>query len=266
MAARLVKRTIVFDRNSNRPNPVDPRAAGPTYGWGTPNTLSQDKAAVVPREGFLTMSFVWMFLALLVSAGSAWFVMTNPAALEKVAGAWIVLIIVELVLVFAISLLINRIGAMPALGLLFAYALINGLVLGVIVLIYIGTIGVAGVVSAFAGAAAIFAGAAVYGVVTKRDLTSLGGLLFMGLIGLVVVMLVQTFFFPASGLFSMLIGIVGVLIFTGLTAYDVQRIQKGQMPGIKSRESASVVGALALYLDFVNLFLMLLRIFGSNRN
>jgi FtsH-binding integral membrane protein len=257
----------VFDRNSNRSNPIEPQAPGSPIGWATPNTLSTGvRATAVPHEGFLTMSFVWMFVALLVSSASAWFVMNNAVALQKVTGAFFILFIVEIGLVVAISALINRIGAVPALALLFAYALINGLVLGVIVLNYIGAIGTAGVVSAFAGASAIFGGAALYGAVTKRDLTSLGGILFMGLIGLIVVMLVQTFLFPASGLFSMLIGVVGVLIFTGLTAFDVQRIQKGQMPGIKDRESASVIGALALYLDFVNLFLMLLRIFGSSRN
>lgn len=255
----------MFDRNSNRSN-LPPQAGSP-YGWATPNTLGEGvRSTAIPREGFLTMSFVWMFLALLVSAASAWFVMTNPAMLEKVAGAFLILFIVEIGLVLAISGLINRIGAVPALGLLFAYALINGLVLGVIVLMYAGRVGVPGVVSAFAGASAIFAGAALYGGITKRDLTSIGGILFMGLIGLVVTSLVQVFFFPGSGTFSVIIGIVGVLIFTGLTAFDVQRIKEGRMPGIKNRESASVVGALALYLDFVNLFLMLLRIFGSSRN
>jgi FtsH-binding integral membrane protein len=114
------------------------------------------------------------------------------------------------------------------------------------------------------GAAAIFGGAAVYGAVTKRDLTSLGGILFMGLIGLVVVMIVQLFFFSDNNLASLAIGVIGVLIFTGLTAWDVQRIKNGQVAGINS-ESASVMGALALYLDFVNLFLFLLRIFGSSR-
>ena len=212
------------------------------------------------------MSFVWMFLALLISAGSAWFVMTNEVALQKVTGAFLILFIVEIGLVLAISGLINRIGALPALALLFAYALINGLVLGVIVLLYTGNGGVPGVVSAFAGASAIFAGAALYGGVTKRDLTSLGGILFMGLIGLLVTMLVQVFLFPGSSTLSLAIGVVGVLIFTGLTAYDVQRIKEGRMPWIKNRESASVVGALALYLDFVNLFLMMLRIFGGSRN
>lgn len=256
----------MFDRNTNQSN-VPPQAPGASYGLATPNTLAQGvRAAVVPREGFLTMSFVWMFLALLISAGSAWFVMSNQAALEKVTGAFFVLFIVEIGLVLAISGLINRIGTMPALALLFAYALINGLVLGVIVLMYAGRVGVPGVVSAFAGASAIFAGAALYGGVTKRDLTGLGGILFMGLIGLIVTSLVQVFLFPGSGTLSVIIGIVGVLIFTGLTAFDVQRIKEGRMPWIKNRESASVVGALALYLDFVNLFLMLLRVFGGSRN
>ena len=256
----------MFDRNPNRNN-VPVQGQGSPYGWTAPNTLTQGAQVVaVPREGFLTMSFVWMFLALLISAGSAWFVMTNQAALEKVTGAFLILFIVEIGLVFAISGLINRIGTMPALALLFAYALINGLVLGVIVLIYAGRVGVPGVVSAFAGASAIFAGAAVYGGITKRDLTSLGGILFMGLLGLIVTSLVQVFLFPGSGTLSLVIGVVGVLIFTCLTAYDVQRIKEGRMPWIKNRESASVVGALALYLDFVNLFLMLLRIFGGSRN
>jgi FtsH-binding integral membrane protein len=121
-----------------------------------------------------------------------------------------------------------------------------------------------GVVTAFLGASAIFGGAAIYGAVTKRDLTSLGGILTMGLIGLIVVMLVQVFLFSASGPLNLAIGALGVVVFTGLTAWDVQRIRNGQVLGINS-ESASVMGALALYLDFVNLFLFLLRIFGSSR-
>jgi FtsH-binding integral membrane protein len=268
----------VFNQDPNRPDRPDRyQSPGAPQGspWGspapgsvTPNTLGAGvRTGAVPREGFLTLSFIWMFLALLVSAGAAYLVMNNVAVIQKVSGAFIVLIIVELVLVVAITGLINRIGAIPALALLFVYAAINGLVLGVIVYAYShSALGVQGVVSAFAGSSAIFGGAAVYGVATKRDLTGLGGILFMGLIGLLVVMLVQIFLFPGSGIASLLIGIVGVLIFTGLTAFDVQRIQKGAMPGIKDRESASVIGALALYLDFVNLFLFMLRIFGSSRN
>ncbi len=148
-----------------------------------------------------------------------------------------------------------------------------GLTLGVIVASYTAEVNpvtgaityeMSGVITAFLGASAIFAGAAVYGAVTKRDLTSLGGILFMGLIGLIVVMLVQVFLFPGAGWLNLAIGVVGVLIFTGRTAWDVQRIRNGQVAGVNA-ESASVMGALALYLDFVNIFLFLLRIFGSSR-
>ena len=164
-----------------------------------------------------------------------------------------------------INFAITRISSALALGLFFVYALSMGLVLGVIVLAPIcRRIGVSGVVSAFAGAAAVFGGAAVYGVVTKRDLTSLQGILFMGLLGLIVVMFVQIFLFPGNSMANLLIGIVGVLLFTGITAWDVQRLKNGTMPNI-NKDSATVLGALALYLDFINLFLFMLRIFGSSR-
>jgi FtsH-binding integral membrane protein len=255
------------------PNDPDPlyRAqtpSGAAAGAGrtvTPNTLSEGvRVGAAPREGFLTASFVWMFVGVLLSGLSAAFVMNDVALMERVADLWLFLLIGQLVLVFAISALITRIPSIVALGLFFVYALAMGLTLGVIVYAYIGSIGMSGVVSAFAGAAAIFGGAAVYGAVTRRDLTSLGGILFMGLLGLVVVMFLQLFFFADSSTASLIIGILGVVIFTGLTAWDVQRIRNGLVPGI-DKDSASVMGALALYLDFVNLFLFMLRIFGSSR-
>jgi uncharacterized protein len=274
----------VFDRNPNQPDRYDPGRQPPPpqgtpYGWGagapgTPGTTGNQGlpgavsvTGAVAREGFLTMSFVWMFLALVLSAVAASVVMTNEAALRFVLGAFWIFIIAELALVVAIGLVINRIGSIPGLALLFVYALLNGATMGIVVLAYTaGPAGVSGVVSAFLGASAIFGGAALYGVVTKRDLTGLGGILFMGLLGLIVVSVVQLLFFPANGAFSFAIGVVGVIIFTVLTAYDVQRINKGGLEWIKTRESASVVGALHLYLDFVNLFLMLLRVFGSSRD
>jgi uncharacterized protein len=218
----------------------------------------------VPREGFLTGSFVWMFVGVLLSAVSAGVVLNNPDLQERIVELWLPLLIGQLVLVFAISFLITRISSVLALGLFFVYALTMGLVLGVIVLAYVGTMGINGVVSAFVGAAAIFGGAALYGVATKRDLTSLGGILFMGLIGLIVVMFVQIFLFADSSTASLIVGILGVAIFTGLTAWDVQRLKNGALPNI-NKDSATVMGALALYLDFVNLFLFMLRIFGSSR-
>jgi hypothetical protein len=225
---------------------------------------AQPIVATAPREGFLTGSFVWMFVGVLLSAVSAAFVMGNEQLQQQVVEWWLLLFIGQLGLVMAISFLIQRISPVVALGLFFVYALTMGLTLGVIVLAYVGTIGISGVVSAFAGAAGIFGGAALYGVVTKRDLTSLGGILFMGLIGLLVVMFLQIFFFADSSMASLLIGILGVVIFTGLTAWDVQRLKNGAIPGI-NKDSATVLGALTLYLDFVNLFLFMLRIFGSSR-
>jgi FtsH-binding integral membrane protein len=239
-----------------------------------PNTL-RDQVIVssAPREGFLTGSFVWMFVGLLLSAIAAYFVMTSPTLLQTVSDMWLILLIGQLGLVFGIMFLIARIPSIVALGLFFVYALTMGLVLGVIVYQFtydptapgnISQSGMAGVVSAFAGAAAIFGGAALYGFVTKRDLTKLGGILFMGLIGLIVVMFVQIFLFPGSSVMNLLIGVVGVGIFTGLTAWDVQRLKEGKMPNV-NKESATVMGALMLYLDFINLFLFMLRIFGSSR-
>ena len=116
---------------------------------------------------------------------------------------------------------------------------------------------------AFVGAAGIFGAAALCGLVTGRDLTSLGGILFAGLIGIVIASLANIF--VGGDELSFIIGIVGVVLFTGLTAYDVQRIKDGRMAYVQNPESASVLGALALYLDFVNIFEMLLRLTGSQR-
>ena len=253
---------------SNSDDPLNrAQAPGSLTGSGTASQSTAQAGAIVssvPREGFLTGSFVWMFVGVLLSAVAAGVVMGNPDLLAQIAELWLPLLIGQLVLVFAISFLITRISPVIALGLFFVYALTMGLVLGVIVTAYVGTMGMNGVVSAFLGAAAIFGGAAFYGAVTKRDLTSLGGILFMGLIGLIVVMFVQLFFFADSSAASLIIGILGVGIFTGLTAWDVQRLKNGAMPNI-NKDSATVMGALALYLDFVNLFLFMLRIFGSSR-
>jgi len=230
-----------------------------------PNTLSDGViVSSQPREGFLTGSFTWMFVGVLLSAVTAAFVMNSPQLLLQVQDMWLFLLIGQLGLVFGITFLITRISPIVALALFFVFALTMGLTLGVIVFAYVGIIGMSGVVSAFAGAAAIFGGAAVYGYATKRDLTSLGGILFMGLLGLIVVMFLQIFFFADSSTMSIIIGVLGVVIFTGLTAWDVQRLKNGAMPNI-NKDSATVMGALALYLDFINLFLFMLRIFGSSR-
>ena len=209
-------------------------------------------------QAFLTQAFVWMFAGLIVSAGVAFFVQSNERLLGFAADNFLVLIIAQLALVVVISWGINRISATVALGLFFVYAATLGLTIGLIVSGFTGS----SVVTAFLSASAMFGAAAIYGHVTKRSLAGLGGILFMGLIGLIVASVLNVFL--ASGPLSLIISIVGVVIFTALTAYDVQRIQNGDLAiQTGSMEKAAVIGALHLYLDFVNLFLFFLRIFGG---
>ncbi len=210
------------------------------------------------QAAFLTHAFVWMFVGLLVSAAVAWATLGNRALLEFASENMMILFIAQLAMVFVISGAINRISATVALGLFFIYAASLGLVIGLIVSYYTE----ASVVTAFLSASAMFGAAAIYGAVTKRSLAGLGGILFMGLIGIIVAS-VLNFFLQSSGL-SWAIALVGVVIFTALTAYDVQRIQAGDLAAqTGSLEKAAVIGALHLYLDFINIFLFMLRLFGG---
>ncbi len=227
------------------------------YATPSPSTLGVKPDARL-AQAFLTHSFLWMFVGLLISAGVAFFVQSNERLIQFAAGNFFLLIIAQLALVVAISWGINRISATVALGLFFVYAATLGLTVGLIVTGYTG----ASVATAFLSASAAFGGAAIYGTVTKRSLAGLGGILFMGLIGLLVAMLINVFL--ASSALSWIVSIVGVVLFTALTAYDVQRIQNGNLAiATGSMEKAAVIGALHLYLDFVNLFLFMLRLVGG---
>ncbi len=209
-------------------------------------------------QAFLTQAFLWMFVGLLISAGVAFVVQSNERLIEFAAGNFFLLIIGQLALVIGISWGINKISASVALGLFFVYAATLGLTIGLIVAGFTA----ASVFTAFLSASAMFGAAAIYGHVTKRSLAKLGGILFMGLIGLIAASVLNIFF--ANGTLSWIISLVGVVIFTALTAYDVQRIQNGDLAvATGSMEKAAVLGALHLYLDFVNLFLFLLRMFGN---
>ncbi len=157
-----------------------------------------------------------------------------------------------------ISGAISRINASLALLLFFVYAATLGITLGLIVSLYSG----ASVVTAFLSASSMFGAAAIYGAVTKRSLAGLGGILVMGVIGLLVAMVVNLFL--ASTAITWLVSVAGVVIFTALTAYDVQRIGAGDLAAMTgSMEKAAVLGALRLYLDFINLFLFMLRLLGG---
>jgi hypothetical protein len=212
-------------------------------------------------QAFLTQSFFWMFLGLLVTTGVGFLVSSLPEeTLLRYAGLALPLLLVQLVVAFVLSLAIRRISATVGLLLFFVYAAITGVTLGFVLLTYeLGSI-----VAAGSSAAAVFGAAAMYGTVTRRDLSGLGRYLFMGLAGLLVAMLVN--WIVGWSWLSFGISVAGVVIFTALTAYDVQKIQRGDYAAwTGSMEKGAVMGAFKLYLDFINLFFMLLRLFGNNR-
>ncbi|HEU4572048.1 MAG TPA: Bax inhibitor-1/YccA family protein [Candidatus Limnocylindrales bacterium] len=238
-----------------------PYGSGSPYGApsGLPSSLGVRPAAAL-SAGFLSQAFAWMFAGLLMTAGVAFLVQSNERLLSIAAGLFMPALLVELGLVFAISLGITRLPATLALGLFFVYAAVNGVTFGLIFVAY----DLGSVAAAFLSASAMFGGAALYGAVTKRSLASWGGYLTMGLIGLLVAMVVNAFVGFSVG--NVVISIAGVVIFTALTAYDVQRIATGDIAVmVGSMERAAVISALRLYLDFVNLFLMFLRLFGNRR-
>ncbi len=235
-------------------NPIPNRLSGSPV---TPSMLGV-KPDVRLATAFLTQAFVWMFAGLLLSAGVAWAVQSNEQLLNFASDYFFLLFIGQLALVFVISGAISRINASVALLLFFVYAATLGVTLGLIVSLYSG----ASVVTAFLSASSMFGGAAFYGAVTKRSLAGLGGILFMGVIGLLVAMVINLFL--ASTAITWLVSVAGVVIFTALTAYDVQRIGSGDLAAMTgSMEKAAVLGALRLYLDFINLFLFMLRLLGG---
>ena len=228
--------------------------------YSTPSNLGVRPAAQL-SSAFLTQAFAWMFVGLLLTAGIAYVVQSNARLLQFAADYWFLLIIAQLALVVVISGALSRISATVALGLFFVYAASVGITIGAIVSVY----STASVATAFLSASAMFGGAAIYGAVTKRSLAGLRGILFMALIGLFAAIVLNWFF--QSNELSFLISIFGIGLFAVLTAYDIQRIQTGDYAAwTGSMEKGAVYGALALYLDFINLFLFFLRLFGGSRD
>lgn len=209
--------------------------------------------------------YLWMTLAMLITGVTAFGVATSPEILTMILGNKIVffgLIIAEFALVFGITGMLNRISITTATLMFVAYSVINGATLSTIFLAYtLESIG-----QVFFITAGTFGVMALIGYTTKTDLTSLGKILFMALIGLVIASVVNMFM-HSSGLQS-IISYVGVLLFVGLTAYDSQKIKQMLMlqdPNSEGTQKLALIGALTLYLDFINLFIYLLRILGKNR-
>jgi FtsH-binding integral membrane protein len=226
------------------------------YAYGQAGAGSQ----VLSR--FFNAVYAWMAAGLALTAVIAFYVGNRPDILASIGrGGIIGLFVVQLVLVFVISAAINKINANVATGLFLLYAALNGVTLSIIFAVYASaTIG-----GAFLITAGTFAAMSVYGFTTGRDLTRLGSLCFMGLIGIILASVVSMF--VHSSMLNVAINYIGVLVFVGLTAYDTQRLKS---VATKTQNDAamaarlSINGALMLYLDFLNLFLMILSLMSGN--
>jgi len=236
--------------------------------WNQPNT---QEPSFVPAElsdervgTFLTKVYAWMFAGLLITAITAFGIATSPALIEMLILNRIIfwgLLFAQLGVVFYLSARVNSIAPGTAAALFILYSALVGVTSSVILLIYTGS----SIASTFVITAGMFGATAVFGTVTKRSLAGLGHFMFMGLIGLILAMVVG--FFWQSGALQFVISVVGVLVFTGLTAWDAQRLKQMAVALPDGRSgSYAVVGALSLYLDFINLFFFLLRLSGGRRN
>ncbi len=223
-----------------------------------PRTADQ---LAIARNNLIRQVYAWMGGGLLVTALMAMVTISSPAILNAVFGNRLLfygLIIGELGLVIAISGAINRLSAAAASLLFVLYAALNGITMSVIFAVYTAE----SVASTFVITATTFGAMSAFGYLTRRDLTGWGSFLFMGLIGVVIASVVNIF--TRSSVASWVISAVGVIVFTGLTAYDTQKIKAMAATGAEGRKPA-ILGALTLYLDFINLFLMLLRLLGNRR-
>lgn len=207
---------------------------------------------------FIRSVYAWMFGGLMLTALAALWVVKSVAMQQLIFGTplrW-VLIFAELGLVFYMSFRITKMSPASAASVFLVFALLNGLTLSAIFFVYSPS----AIMQAFFTTAGMFGAMSIYGMVTKRDLTSVGSFMFMGLIGIIICSVVNMFL-KSPGL-AFAISIIGVFVFLGLTAYDTQKL-KAYATAPELRENLAVYGALALYLDFINLFLMLLRLFGG---
>jgi FtsH-binding integral membrane protein len=241
--------------------------------WNQPswNQSSTKEAAFVPANvrdervgAFLTRVYGWMFVGLMITAVTAVGVASSPALIETLILNRLLfwgLLFAQLGLVFYLSARVNKVAPTTAAGLFILYSGLVGITSSVIFLIYTG----ASITQTFIITAGMFGATAVFGTVTKRSLAGLGQFLFMGLIGLILAMIVG--FFWHSDALQFVISVIGVLVFTGLTAWDAQRLKQMAVALPDGRVGAfAVVGALSLYLDFINLFFFLLRFTGNRRN
>jgi FtsH-binding integral membrane protein len=212
---------------------------------------------------FLRSVYGWMCLGLAVTAGTAWFVAGTPGLVQAIASnrlAFWALLIAQFGIVIYLSARVQRLAPATAALLFIAYSALTGAFLSFVLLLFTSQ----SVTSTFLVTGGMFGALALYGTVTKRDLSGLGQFAMMGLIGVVLASIVGIFW--QNDMFQFVLSVCGVVVFTALTAWDARRL-KAMALALPEGQTGSyaIVGALSLYLDFINLFLFLLRLFGRRR-
>lgn len=214
---------------------------------------------------YMTKVYNWMALALVITGVVAYITATTPGIIGAIVGSKLLfygLLIGELLLVVYLTSAMQRLSQTAAITTFLIYSLLNGLTMSVIFLAYT----TASISTTFLVSAGTFAAMSLYGYTTKKDLTSIGNIAFMALIGIIIASIVN--FFLKSEMMYWIITYLGVAVFVGLTAYDTQKLKRignQGFTGEESMEKMSIMGALTLYLDFINMFLFLLRILGDRK-
>ncbi len=239
------------------------------YGVTQSQPIVSDPAV---ERAFITKVYAWMAIALGITGLVATATFSNEAfMMQLMSGPFMLLLVLaQLGVVFVLSLAVNKLSSGVATGLFIAYAALTGVTFSTLFLVYTAE----SIATVFFITAGMFAVISVYGFVTKTDLTKVGNIAIMALIGIIIASIVNIFL--RSSALYWIVSIVGVVVFVALTAYDTQRIKRmangfamqtvdGEEKLVEIKSKAAVLGALALYLDFINLFLMLLRLFGNRR-
>jgi FtsH-binding integral membrane protein len=223
-----------------------------------------DAQTTAVRQGVLNQVYAWMTAGLLVTGAVAMTVANSVALTRLIFGNPIIffaLFLVQIVAVVGLSAAVNRLSPAAAMAIFIGYAMLNGLTFSAIFLAYTAE----SIAGTFFVTAGMFGSVSAYGYFTKRDLSGLGSFLFMALIGLLLASVVNIFW--ANSALYWIITYAGVLIFVGLTAWDTQKIKHlaAQVNNETEAGRVAAIGALTLYLDFINLFIYLLRILGNRR-
>ncbi len=239
------------------------------YGVTQSQPIVSDPAV---ERAFITKVYMWMALALAITGLVATATFSNEAfMMQLLSGPFMLLLVLaQLGVVFVLSLAVNKLSSGVATGLFIAYAALTGVTFSTLFLVYTTE----SIATVFFITAGMFAVISVYGFITKTDLTKVGNIAIMALIGIIIASIVNIFL--RSSALYWIVSIVGVVVFVALTAYDTQRIKRmangfamqtvdGEEKLVEIKSKAAVLGALALYLDFINLFLMLLRLLGNRR-